>query len=158
MKQALVASLKAVAEVMENARDAWWIIASAAVALHGADPGPVADVDVLLSLRDARRIIPLLGLPVQGGSDHAEFRSTIFATWRELPLPVEFMADFHHCRDGHWHPIVPTTRERIAVDGKTLFVPDRAELGNILQSFGRPKDLARAVRLAALSAGQAVLK
>ncbi|KPF49104.1 hypothetical protein IP65_20430 [Novosphingobium sp. AAP1] len=152
MEQALVASLEAVAEVMENAQDPWWIIASAAVALHGADPGPVGDVDVLLSLRDARRIIPTLGLALHQGSHHAEFRSTIFATWREPPLPVEFMAGFHHCQGGRWRAIVPATRQRIALGGKTLFVPDLAELGNILQSFGRPKDLARAARLAALSA------
>jgi len=152
MERALVASLEAVAEVMQSTQDSWWIIASAAVALHGADPGPVGDVDVLLSLRDARRIIPTLGLALYQGSHHAEFRSTIFATWRQAPLPVEFMAGFHHCQGGRWRAIVPTTRQRIALDGKTLFVPDRAELGNILQSFGCPKDLARAARLAALSA------
>ncbi|WP_022678425.1 hypothetical protein [Novosphingobium sp. B-7] len=152
MEQALVASLKVVAHVMENAQDPWWIIASAAVALHGADPGPVGDVDVLLSLSDARRIIPTLGLALQSGSHHAEYRSTIFATWGEPPLPVELMAGFHHCQDGHWRAIVPATRQRIALDSKTLFIPDRTELGNLLQSFGRPKDLARAARLAALSA------
>jgi hypothetical protein len=99
-----------------------------------------------------RRIIPTLGLALQPGSHHAEFRSTIFATWPEPPLPVEFMAGFHHCQGGCWRAIVPTTRQRIALDSKTLFVPNRAELGSILQSFGRPKDLARAARLAALSA------
>jgi len=71
MEQALVASLEAVAEVMENAQDPWWIIASAAVALHGADPGPVGDVDVLLSLSDARRIIQTIGLALQPGSNTA---------------------------------------------------------------------------------------
>jgi hypothetical protein len=67
MDQALVASLTAVAELMESTQDPWWIIVRAAVALHGADPGPVGDVDILLSLRDALRIIPTLGLAFRRG-------------------------------------------------------------------------------------------
>lgn len=43
---ALSASLSAIGSVMAEAHDPWWIIASAAVALHGADPGHVSDVDV----------------------------------------------------------------------------------------------------------------
>jgi hypothetical protein len=85
-----------------------------------------------------------LGLALQPGAHHAEFRSTIFATWREPPLPVEFMAGFHHCQGGRWRAIVPAARQRVALDGKAWFVPDRAELGNILQTFGPSKDTARA--------------
>jgi len=58
---ALSASLNAIGNVMAGADDPWWIIASAAVALHGADPGHVADVDVLLSIRDARRYCQTYG-------------------------------------------------------------------------------------------------
>jgi len=43
----LSASLKAVGTIMDAACDPWWIIASGAVALHGADTGQVADVDAL---------------------------------------------------------------------------------------------------------------
>lgn len=49
----LLATLNAVGNIMVEARDAWWIIASAGVALHGADRGHVGDVDVLLSVDDA---------------------------------------------------------------------------------------------------------
>ncbi len=102
----LSASLNVVGNLMVEARDPWWIIASAAVALHGADPGHVADVDVLLSITDAQRILPTIGIQLRQGSEHAAFRSTIFGTWSgATPLPVEFMADFHRQSGETWLPV-----------------------------------------------------
>lgn len=147
----LAMSLKAVAAVMTDAADPWWIITSAAVALHGADPGVVADVDILLSVADAGHILPVIGVEAKPGSEHADFRSTIFGTWRGAPLPVEFMAGFSHRSEAGWLPVEPSTRQAIQIDGATVFVPDRAELQRILHRFGRPKDIERAKRLAALS-------
>ena len=46
----LRAALIEVAAIMAPARHDWWVIASAALALHGADPGPVRDIDVLFEL------------------------------------------------------------------------------------------------------------
>jgi len=147
---ALSGSLTAVGNLLVDASDPWWIIASAAVALHGANPGHVADVDVLLSVADARRILPTIGIEVERGSAHASFRSSIFAKWNgTTPLPVEFMANFHHRSGERWLPVQPATRLRIDVDGVSVFVPERVELQTMLTSFGRPKDLERARSLAA---------
>ncbi len=137
---------------MVEARDPWWIIASAAVALHGADPGHVADVDVLLSVTDAQRILPPIGIQLREGSAHAAFRSTIFGTWTgTTPLPVEFMADFHHQSGKTWLPVLPATRQRVEVAGVVVFVPEKADLQGILTAFGRPKDLQRVQSLAAVA-------
>ena len=144
---ALARSLAGVGTLMVAARDPWWIIASAAVALHGADPGRVADVDVLLSVRDARHILPSIGVEPRPGTAHTQFRSDIFASWPQMPLPVEFMAGFHHHADGRWSPVRPASRERVDSDGVSLFIPDRAELCDMLLRFGRPKDMERARRL-----------
>jgi hypothetical protein len=144
MDSNLIASLQAAGMVMHAALDPWWVIASAAVALHGADPGSVADIDILLSVDDAKRILPTIGVAPSPGSAHADFSSTIFGTWRGVALPVEFMADFCHRSGTGWVPVQPLTRQRIDVDGVALFVPDRAELRHLLESFGRPKDIARA--------------
>jgi hypothetical protein len=46
-------TLARVADALAEARQPWWIIGSAAVALHGADV-TVGDVDVLLGEADAR--------------------------------------------------------------------------------------------------------
>jgi hypothetical protein len=147
----LAASLKAVASVMNAASDRWWIIASAAVALHGADAGTVADVDVLLSVADAARILPAIGVTARKDTGGERFRSILFGTWREAPLPVEFMAGFHYRSTAGWREVQPQTRCPIQIDGVTLFIPDRLELQQLLTGFGRPKDRERASRLAALT-------
>jgi hypothetical protein len=135
---------------MVEACDPWWIIASAAVALHGADPGHVADVDVLLSVADARRILPTIGIDLRPGSSNAAFRSSIFGTWTGTVLPVEFMADFHRRSGGAWLPMLPATRQPVEVNNVVVFVPERTELQTMLAAFGRPKDMERARSLAAL--------
>lgn len=148
---AFSASVSAVGNIMVEAHDPWWIIASAAVALHGADPGHLADVDVLLSVADARRILPTIGIKLRHGSAHSMFRSSIFGTWTGTALPVEFMADFHHRSGEAWLPVQPATRQPISVGSAMVFVPERAELQAMLAAFGRPKDMERARSLAAVA-------
>ena len=140
-------TLAALSDVMASANEDWWLIGSAAVALHGADPGGIADVDVLLSDADAGAILPRLGLPAVAGSQHHQFASAIFGTWRAGFLAVEFMAGLCQCIDGIWHPVQPLTRLEKCGEGWRVFVPDREELATILRSFGRPKDLARLAAL-----------
>lgn len=134
---------------MAAARDPWWIISSAAVALHGADAGEVADVDVLLSEADARAILPGIGIECLPGPEHPAFRSGIFAAWTGTALPVEFMAEFSHFSGGAWVPVQPVTRKAVDVGGATVFIPEPAELHAMLTGFGRPKDLVRARSLTA---------
>lgn len=141
---ALIPSLQAVGAVMRAADDPWWVIASAAVALHGADPGQVSDIDILLSVDDAQRILPTIGVEVGPGAAHADFRSGLFGTWRGTALPVEFMADFHHRSGNAWVRVQPVTRQCIDIAGVVLYVPDRSELRSLLERFGRPKDIERA--------------
>lgn len=136
---------------MDEAQDPWWVIASAAVALHGADPGHVSDVDVLLSVADAMRILPRIGVQLRSGSAHPTFHSRIFGIWTGTALPVEFMADFQRLSGEGWLSVQPATRQAVEVDGVIIFVPERLELQALLAAFGRPKDIERARRLAALA-------
>jgi hypothetical protein len=128
---------------MADAVDPWWIIGSAAVALHGGVPVSVADVDVLGSVRDARAMAARLGLAADAGGGDALFRSTVFVQLGGLPMPVEVMAGFDVMACGTWAPVWPATREWIAVGSGEVAVPSRAELRALLASFGREKDLAR---------------
>lgn len=146
---ALAASLNAIGSILDGAHDPWWIIASAAVALHGADPGHVADVDVLLSVADARRVLPTIGIEPRPRSVHTAFRSSVFGTWTGTALPVEFMADFQRRSGDTWLPVRPATPQAVKVGTTVVFVPDRQELHAMLTAFGRPKDMERARRLAA---------
>ncbi|MFM5884463.1 MAG: hypothetical protein ACKOQ3_03895 [Novosphingobium sp.] len=140
-------TLVRVAAAMAPARAPWWIISSAAVALHGADPGPVGDVDVLFDAADAPAVLGPLGLRAEKGTGNGLFRSAVFATWHGPPLPVELFAGFQLCESGHWKTIVPASREAIMLGGHTLWGPSRSELQAMLLRFGRDKDRARAALL-----------
>ena len=134
------------ADALEGARDPWWIISSAAVALHGVTPIEVGDVDVLMSVADARRAMDRLGVvPIEDGAS-ALFRSTLFGRWETPPLVVEIMAGFHVAAAAGWTELLPRTRMPVFVEGAVVYVPERVELAGMLRLFGRPKDLER-VRL-----------
>jgi hypothetical protein len=138
--------LARVGDLMTAARAPWWVIGSAAVALHGGETD-VGDVDVLLSVHDAAAIAARLGLTATMGSAHPLFRSERFFAWTEPPVAVEFMAGFA-VRDARgWSPVEPVTRDRMAVGAHAIFVPARDELRAMLRRFGRPKDRARAALL-----------
>ncbi len=139
-------TLLVTADAMRDAQDPWWVISSAAVALHGVAPIEVGDVDLLVSVGDARRVMDRLRVvPIEDGAS-AMFRSTLFGRWETPPLVVEIMAGFHVATGAGWTDVLPRTRVPIFVDGRVVYVPDREELVEMLRLFGRPKDLER-VRL-----------
>jgi hypothetical protein len=131
------------AEAAAEARDPWWIIGSAAIALHGADVPDIKDVDLLTTASDAERILHHLGLTSRPPTSSKLFRSSVFGTWSAPPLPVEIMGDLSLATPTGLRPVWPETREAVTVEGQRLFVPAAGELIALLRSFGRPKDLAR---------------
>ena len=143
--QDVAIALAAVAEEMRLARDPWWVIGSAAVALHGAVTD-VADVDLLVSERDALALIGRLGLLAERLDPHPLFRSQVFARWRRSDREVEIMGGLAVAVEGAWQPVLPASRMTIG----GVSVPDRRELSHILATFGREKDLERRRLLAAL--------
>lgn len=129
---------------MAPAREPWCIIGSAAVALHGADPGRIDDIDVVLTVADAKRVLPPLGVSLAAGSSDGQFNSAIYNRWKVPHHAAEFMAGFELCEDGQWSPVTFATRVEIRPG---IFVPSRDELHALLLRFGRPKDLQRAASL-----------
>ena len=152
MTPELRATLSSVGEVMASCPAGWWIIGSAAMALHGVDPGSVKDVDLLVEEPLAGAVLGKLGVAPLDMPPDPLFRSTAFARWDKPPVPVEVMAGFHVAIAGQWHPVKPRSRERIELEGIGLFVPDRRELLALFRSFGRPKD---GPRIRALEAAEA---
>lgn len=136
-----------IAEVTADAACPWWIIGSAAVALHGAQT-TVRDVDLLMDVSDARHLLQRLGISSAPDTHHPQFRSSVFGIWRETPLPVEIFAGFSIATRKGWHPIELRTQDSMEVAGLTVFVPSRHELKDLLLSFGRKKDVERAHLLA----------
>lgn len=128
-----------------EASDDWWIIGSAAIALHGFPVTPVRDVDLLMSARDAEIFMKRVGGGGRTGPPSAKFRSAVFGTWRAPPLPVEVMGGFALAAANGWQPVVPRSREAKRVGDQELFVPSVPDLKAMLMAFGRPKDLERAL-------------
>jgi len=143
-------TLAEVAQVAADASEPWWIIGSAAVALHGAGTG-VRDVDLMMGIADARHFLQRVGALPTPDTDHPQFRSIVFGTWLEPPLPVEVFAGFSLANPGGWHPVTLRTRESVSIQGRTLYVPSIDELHDLLLTFGRPKDLERARLLESIS-------
>jgi hypothetical protein len=114
------------------------------VALHGVTPIEVGDVGLVMSVGDARRLMDALDIkPIEDGASTL-FRSTLFGRWETPPLVAEIMAGFHVATSAGWAGVLPRTRVPVLVGGSVVYVPDRAELAEMLRLFGRPKDLERA--------------
>lgn len=149
MRPELRSTLEAVGRVMVEAQDDWWIIASAAAALHGVHHPEVGDVDVLVSDRDLTSLCERLSLRPVEASPHPLFASRGLVCWAEPPLTVEWMAGFHVRSEGQWRAVEPSTREAFVFGGHEVFAPSAPELAALLRLIGRPKDLTRAEALLA---------
>ena len=143
LTEALARTLAMTAEAVAEAANPWWIIGSAAVALHGAEAPGVRDVDLLMSARDAEQTLRRLGAEIRAGAPSPRFRSAVFGVWSAPPLPVEIMGGFRLATAGGWRAVRPQSRQPFRLAGRELFAPSAAELGGILRAFGRPKDLER---------------
>ena len=143
----LADTFQMVAAAAADADDRWWIIGSAAVVLHAVELGDVRDVDLLMSARDAESFLRRVGVEPGRGTGDGRFRSRVFGTWREPPLPVEAFGGFEVATDGAWREVTLATREAVTIGDGRLYVPSRVELVRLLHSFGRPKDLERASML-----------
>lgn len=119
--------------------DPWWVIGSAAMALHGAQGLEVGDIDLLMSRRDAAALLRRQTVEPRPGVPGGRFRSDVFGRWRAGAVTVEVMGGLHVDEMA----LVP--RSRVAIG--RLYVPDVAELIAMCVSFGRPKDVARAQAL-----------
>jgi len=142
-------ALAEVAEALAAAEDDWWLIGGAAVALHGLAI-PIADIDVLMSRRDIVRVIARLGIEPVEGVAIDRIRSETWVRWTAPSLAVDLMTRLEVRTGEHWRRVAPGTRQAIGIEGRTLYVPTRPELVDILRLFGRPKDLERAEGLARL--------
>jgi hypothetical protein len=141
----LAAALRNLTAALHTARDRWWVIGSAAARLHGVKTS-VADVDVLLSRRDAHAVMSAWPAEVALGTPSNYFRSSIFARLSGAALPIELMAGLEVCASDRWIAVMPRTREEIGA----VYVPEAEELAAIFTLFGREKDVARAAAVRAV--------
>lgn len=145
------ATFATLAPVLRNTKDDWWLIGGSAVLLHGGAMDRLADIDILLSQEDARRILDDHHLEAIEDGGTERFRSDIYCRWEALDVPIDIMAGFSVHKNTGWVSVEPKTREPIQVGEMVFFVPGIAEMIEMHQLFGRPKDRLREVELRALS-------
>lgn len=139
-----VAALAVVDRLLRHAREPWWVIAGAAVALHAGPVVTVDDIDVLLAISDVALIADVPGMVRNGGGGDALFRSAYYASLPTGAVDIEFMAGFELYGPGGWQPVWPRSRVLVEVADMAVPTPARGELIDMLRAFGRPKDLQRA--------------
>ncbi|MEM9501434.1 MAG: hypothetical protein AAF941_06260 [Pseudomonadota bacterium] len=136
------------ATTLRESQNPWWIIGSTAVALHGGNPGIIADIDVITSRRDLDALYERLPLTDTPEAGKPMFRSERFGRWSGPDLDVEFMAGLKVRVNGVWHPVEPQTQQAFEIGGgTTVFAPEREELISMLHLFGRDKDMQRLATL-----------
>ena len=146
----LAETLTALAPVLADLQDDWWLFGSAAMILQGAGPIEAGDVDLLVSRQDAVGLFQRLGLLLQPGTKSDRFHSEIFGRWTAPALDVDILAGFRVRSGGTWHEVRPNTREPKQLLGSIFYVPSIEELIEYCRLFDRPKDHAREPLLKAL--------
>lgn len=143
----LHAALSAILPVLHShCRDPWWLIGSAALHVSGVPDIAVHDIDVLVTDADATRLLAHWRERIDAAFEPERtdlFRSR-FGRIGGFALPVEVMGDLELFRDGAWRMVWPADRDMVEWCGLTVPVPSLAAQCAILESFGRPKDIAKA--------------
>ena len=137
-------------EALRHCRDPWWLIGSAAMALHGARGIEVRDIDLLLSRRDARERLEERGIAAAPGREDGLFHSEVFGTWTSAGFRVEMFGGFRLRRGSGWVEILPSSRVELEAGGSAVHAPSVEELIRLGRLFGRPKDAEREPLLLAL--------
>lgn len=137
--------LTALIDAFTASSDPWCIIAGAATALHTSDWSDVHDIDVVVSVADACRLVAGCGFVDRSDGGNGTYRSAIYAT-RPGEVEIDIFADFEICVGGIWTPVMPTP---IAIEtpAGVAFVPSVEEQLAITRMLGRPKDSPRIARL-----------
>ncbi len=140
-----------VPDLQRCCQDRWMLIGSAAARLAGAVV-TVADLDVLTSADDAARLLDCWAayrdddyVPAEGN----RFRS-YFARFAFPPLPVEIMGGLELFGSDGWEFVTIEHSVLVDVGGFDVRIPTRDEQIRLLESFGRPKDMVRAMSLKSL--------
>lgn len=147
----MLAKMTELINALSTTQDPWCIVTGAATALHTGDWSDVRDIDVVVSLPDARRLIARSGFidRTDGGND--AFRSKVYAT-RPGPVEIDIFANFEICAAGVWSRIDPFPVPIVTPAG-TVYVPEIRKQIAITRMLGRAKDRPRIIKLENLLQG-----
>ncbi|WP_439633734.1 hypothetical protein [Glycocaulis sp.] len=129
---------------MKTCRDPWAVYGGAGLHLHGIEDGPLADIDVLVSDRDALALLERADVTRKQSEPSQLFRSRQFLNASFGQVPVEIMAGLEVCREGKWWPVEVHESISLGMGDMPVQVASRSELIRMFRLMGREKDLHRA--------------
>ncbi|MFN3214668.1 MAG: hypothetical protein ACE37M_16295 [Henriciella sp.] len=139
----LTETLAVLARRLSQTEDPWWILGSAAVYIKGYDPGQVGDIDVLVSQQDAAKLMSRHGWDNDKDGGTKRYRSGYVLRPSLGGVPVEILANYEILTRHGWEPVRPTSRLKVIHSGNAFYVPSDADLIEIFERLGRPKDFDR---------------
>ncbi len=143
--------LEALAGLMADVRDDWWVIGSAAILLAGIEGIVPHDIDVLMSAEVARALSERLDETPLVVPPHPKFRSEVFFRQRLIMHEAEFMGGFEVAGEGGWQAYWPMSRRMVPLAQGAIPIPEVEDLKRMCRLFGRAKDMERLTRLEALA-------
>jgi hypothetical protein len=142
LEPAVFERLGTLAEMLAEAEDDWCLIGGTALVLLEVPSVRVRDMDVVLSVRDAERVLGRLGVVPPRPEPSERFRSRVYAQIGD-DIQFDLMAGFEVRTETGWESVPPQPSIEMGVGAHSIFVPSREEMARILRMFGRPKDLER---------------
>lgn len=145
---AFEATLERTADLLNRARVRWMVIGGAAMVLHGLEPGPVSDIDIILPAADAGELADRFRWPNHADTRSARFRSEIRLRPDLGPVPVDLLGGFRIRGGDGWASVQPGETRRVRVGDQPVFLPTLPRLAHLFWLCGRDKDLRRAALIA----------
>ena len=149
-RAALEALYAELAPALATIEPPWCVIGSAAMMIAGAPVADCPDLDIMATTAGALALEAAwagrrdrVNTPSDGGAFRSRFSAYDFPSGR-----VEVMGDLLLLQDGRWTPVAIPEAVPTAFAGRMVRIPARQAQIDLLQLFGRPKDLARAALLA----------
>lgn len=123
-------------------RDEWFIFGSAASVLSGVRIEKTNDIDILTSERDAKLLKKLWhSRDLHIDSKPSELFRSDFSRYRFDLIDIEICGNLEIYRNNKWQPVTIFDYETLAIGKLLIKIPTLHEQKNILQLFGREKDL-----------------
>jgi len=148
-RAALEALYADLAPALAGLAEPWCVIGSGAMMIIGAPVEACPDLDIMTTARGAEALEAAwavrrdrLYAPGDAGPFRSRFSAYDFPAGR-----VEVMGDLLLRRDERWEPVAIPETVVGRLGGLPVRIPDRQAQIDLFRTFGRPKDLAKAVLL-----------
>ncbi len=142
IKEKIIQTLHKASPGLQELKDDFFIIGSAASILSDVDIENTQDIDMVMSKRDAQLLKEVWKkndlniLPEKSGKFRSEFSRYDFDL-----LDIEVSGGMEICIAGEWKPFIVYDYEVLPIAGLLIKIPTLTEQKNILRLFGREKDL-----------------